>query len=65
MFRMDMHICVRMHSRPPSSTLPTAPPAPAPDSAAAEAVQDVVVLRDFVADYSRLPTQDVYLQSAE
>ena len=56
-----------MHSRPPSSTLPTAPPAPAPapDSAAAEAVQDVVVLRDFVADYSMLPTQDIYLQSAE
>ena len=56
---------MRMHSRPPSSTLPTAPPAPAPDSAAAEAVQDVVVLRDFVADYSMLPTQDIYLQSAE
>ena len=30
-----------------------------------EAVQDVVVLRDFVADFFILPTRDIYLQSAE
>ena len=37
----------------------------APDFAVATVVQDVVVLRDFVADYLMLPTQDIYLQSAE
>ena len=60
---MHVHICICTATH--RLALTHRAPAPAPDSAAAEAVQDVVVLRDFVADYSMLPTQDIYLQSAE
>ncbi len=56
---------VRIHSRATASAPYPAPSVTAPNFATATAVQDVVVLRDFVADYLMLPTQDIYLQSAE